>query len=445
MSIPSDEQIQAWRARWIGKEQLIDQLIAILKGDGKVKTAQGAERRLNEANDLLTANGFPPVKEKVEIWLIDDEITIPALDLRGIDLFHKKYEEICLLGAHLEGVDFRHAHLERADLDSAHLKGVNLRNAHLEGAYLDGAHLEGADLYSAHLKGVNLRNAHLEGAYLSNAHLEAADLVYAHLEGIDLRYAHLEGAVFYGAYFGKLTIDTFNSDCQLSKEEKNELITERNMTVFYANDFLPRWRDHFFHKSGRKYTRLKKRPSWKNLFCHLFNRWNYTNFYGVRIDDADTTMSADLYRYVKDQQFLSRFRQRHPVIYWIWKIFSDCGGRLSWVGIWAFIFVFAFAKIYQTIPWGCAPTWMEKVPILKWFVYEIPPLNLELFTNFKETLPEFWKYLFVSFDIFSNLGIRTMTPQSELGVILILTESVLGFMMLGMLISVLANRFARRS
>ena len=438
MAIPSDGQILAWRTRWVGKEQLIDNLITILKGGGKVKTSQEAKRRLNEANDLLTANGFPPVEEKIEIVFIFEIITVPALDLRGIGLTQKRCNEICLLGAHLEGAGLYLAHLEGADLFMAHLEGADLFRVHLEGADLFMAHLEGAVLREAHLEEVVLSDAHLEGTVLFRAHLEGADLINVHLEGAVLFDAHLEGAYFNNAHVGKLTIDTFDSDCQLSKEEKEKLITKRNITAFTANDFLPRWRDHFFHKSDRKYTKLKK-PEWKKILLHIKDRWNYTKFAGVRIDDADTTMAADLYRYVKDQQFLQRFKERHPVIYRIWWLFSDCGGKLSVVFFWAAVIMIIYAVVYCAMNMP-AVWWMPEFLQVSEF-----PINPIAFFDDSNSIQGFWKWLFISFDIFSNLGLRSTQPQNFLGVFLVLSESVLGFMMLGMLISVIANRFARRS
>lgn len=130
-------------------------------------------------------------------------------------------------------------------------------------------------------------------------------------------------------------------------------------------------------------------------------------------------MAADLYRYVKDQQYLFRFKKRHPIIYFFWKVLSDCGGKLSVVFFWAMVFVGLFALLYSAL--GC-----------------IDPQPLE-------KLSGFWKWIFVSFDIFSNLGIRNTHPQNSLGVILMIWESLMDFLMPGMLISVLQNRFARRS
>jgi len=89
--------------------------------------------------------------------------------------------------------------LERADLRLAHLEGANLWRAHLEGANLWRAHLEGARLGEAHLEGARLGEAHLERADLSRANLKGAKLVLADLKGAKLVAANLEGASLGGA------------------------------------------------------------------------------------------------------------------------------------------------------------------------------------------------------------------------------------------------------
>ncbi len=105
-----------------------------------------------------------------------------------------------LVGAHLEGASLGEAHLEGAVLGEAHLEGASLGGAHLENANLFQAHLENADFFLAHLENANLFQAHLENAKLWETHLEGADLREAHLEDAKLWEAHLEGANLGGAH-----------------------------------------------------------------------------------------------------------------------------------------------------------------------------------------------------------------------------------------------------
>jgi hypothetical protein len=415
MAIYTPEEIEQFRQRWKGKDALIEDVIHVLKSNEKateveeevaeveeIEKVEEIERRMRAANDILSRAGFPLVGNEIAVWTMLQPLIIPDIDLRGIPFKVKDLRHIFLSAAHLEGADLWWAHLEGADLWHAHLQGADLKGAHLESAYLGWVHLEGA----------NLEEAHLEGADLSFAHLEGANLRKAHLEGTDIGAAHLESTDFSSATVGSLKDYRFCPECKLPKEKKVELKHAGKATHFGHNAFLPRWLDHF-----------KSHIHWRNLFEHIFSRWFYTKFEGVRIDDADTVMAPDLYRYVKDQQYLYRFKETHPWIYRLWKILSDCGGKLSVVAFWSAVFVLLFSWLYPA-------------------TNSIKPDTLGAIT---EKLPHFWQWIFISVSIFSNLGIPNIQFLRPLGVVLIISECVLGLMMLGMLISVLQNRFARRS
>jgi Ion channel/Pentapeptide repeats (8 copies) len=94
------------------------------------------------------------------------------------------------------------------------LEGAGLQEAHLEGASLYRAHFEGADLRLAHLEDANLRSAHLEGADLWEAHLEGVRLLGGHLEGASLLEVHLEDADFTNAAVDGGTLIT---DCTVDR------------------------------------------------------------------------------------------------------------------------------------------------------------------------------------------------------------------------------------
>jgi len=74
------------------------------------------------------------------------------------------------------------------------LGGADLQNAHLEGFNLSYVHLYHANLRGANLKGANLSYAHLEFANLSLANLKNANLSYTHLEDAGVIQTNLEGA-----------------------------------------------------------------------------------------------------------------------------------------------------------------------------------------------------------------------------------------------------------
>ena len=380
-------------------------------------------------------------------------------ELSSSKLKQSHFEYANLLYTILIDADLTGAHLEHAKLGSAHLENSYLTNAHMEYTYLISAHLENALLDGANLEYAKLRHCHLEGSFLYMTNLDHADLFHAYLQGANLTGASLKGAKLSNVSVSTLTLDHFSEDCKLSPEDKENMTKLPIKTIFKDTKYLPLWREHVFEKIDLKrlWKRKKtlsilsnirenvkfKRIYWKDLGRHIFSRWFYTKFLLVNIDDADTIMAKDLYRYVNDQQFLYLFKINHPWIYRIWKLFSDCGGKLSIVAFWSIVFVLIFAVLYMTLPCQ-APEFLKSI-LPNWMFVAEKPVNPTVFNEVGNSLGGFWKWLFVSFDIFSNLGIRSTHPQNPLGVILILSESVLGFMMLGMLISVLSNRFARRS
>ncbi len=156
--------------------------------------------------DTKTETFLPGARCNIEQYRILQRCS-EAKDISEWNQWRKKHwhEDIWLCGAnlreaHLDGADLREAHLDGANLRRAHLDGANLYDAHLDGANLCDAHLDGANLYEAYLDGADLRQAHLDGADLLFAHLDGTNLWEVHLDGAVLWYAHLDGAVLSGAH-----------------------------------------------------------------------------------------------------------------------------------------------------------------------------------------------------------------------------------------------------
>ncbi|TKJ39950.1 hypothetical protein CEE37_09440 [candidate division LCP-89 bacterium B3_LCP] len=482
-----DEIYDFWR-RWDGKDQLVERIIKILKGSGFPQNIEELTNRIEEANELLFENGFTSGAKEFRLFSPSFPLAnpiIPRMNLRGIHLVNKDCRNIVLAGANLEGAELiqtdlengvlshsflekskiHHANLTRAEFYKCHLEMADFERSNCYKTIFRKSHLEGTNFYAA-----NLVNANLQGAFLSGANFYKANMSNSYINKTWAYGVNFKGANFISADLslmktGALSYDFFHEECSLSDNDKEKLSRERRITDFSLNEFLTKWRNHFYYgtplkdlltdiklvisfykfrrkRKGKKIIRLRdelKVFGTKNYYCrhfgirinlinlynHNFHRWFLTKFIGTELDNANMVLAKDLKRYADDQQFLYMFKKRHCIIYGIWKLFSDCGGKLSVVFFWSLAFVGLFALLYGIIP--------------------SQPINPEPFFKYSENLTPFWKWIYVSFDIFSNLGIRSTYPNNPLGVILMIFESVLGFMMLGMLISVLANRFARRS
>jgi uncharacterized protein YjbI with pentapeptide repeats len=490
MPIPTNEQITRWRKRWAKHPGLADEITNILLPEGKpaADNKEAAERmwrvneRLKKVNGRLVNKRLKALTDpEFDVYAGEGEplgdAKCPVLDLRGIggiDWKKKKLRQISLPEAHIEGANLRYAHLEGADLHEAHLEwaelhkahleGANLNSAHLEWTFLDEAHLEGADLSYAHLKGANLNLAHFEGAKLLMAHLEGAELKFANLVGADLSLVNLEGAdlsdaFLEGANFARVETGVWEG------EERDHWIGRR--TKFRDNEFLPRYS---FSMGWKKFWRL------------LTNRWFYTNFYWVQIDNADTFGAADLYRYVKDQQYIARLRYRSRFFYHLWNWTTSCGhaawrvAMLSLITIVFFGFLFAGSSLWLTVSLGLMALpvglyiggrfkkfkrgqsseelWglvfgslvaVRFITSIQWYLWShgVPPL---VDFSHNPQVSDAMAWFFISFDIFTNLGIRTASvPLCDSGVIAIFLETVLGWTSLGLLISVFTTKITRRS
>ena len=122
-----------------------------------------------------------------------------------------------------EEIQLQEAHLENACLGGAHLEYANLMHAHLENANLNGAHLEYVELWAANLENADLRAAHLEHAVLRNAHLKHAILAHAHLEHAKLMDADLRGARFWIAKLQSADFSRAFVDGETSFDEWSEV------------------------------------------------------------------------------------------------------------------------------------------------------------------------------------------------------------------------------
>lgn len=104
--------------------------------------------------------------------------------------------EVWLVGAYLYG-----AKLAKADLRRGNLRGANLIQAKLQDAELQGANLRGAVMGAARLRGASLDGAALQGTDFTHAVLAGTLLFGARAQGARLIYANLSGARVYDATF----------------------------------------------------------------------------------------------------------------------------------------------------------------------------------------------------------------------------------------------------
>ena len=318
-----------------------------------------------------------------------------------------KVVEKDLRGAPLSGADLVKANLSRTDLLKANLSGAHLMEANLSGANLwgadlsraslKGANLSGANLWGANLCGADLCEANLSGANLSGANLSKTDLWKANLSGTNLREANLSGANLWG-------VDLSGADLGEVLYTTDEVLNR------LMRGWGPKVLSHIPFVNCMK--RIKERGP-----------VGVTNFGGIDTTKVNGSRNPVLKRHIDDYQFIQGFKRKSCVHQWIfypiWKATSDCGrSLLLWV-IWSVGFVGLFAMVHSRH----LVDWFHQVN-LKWF--------------------SVWYFSVVKF---TTLGFAGLTPKIEnpTAQTWVMAETVMGYIMFAGLISILANKFARRA
>ncbi|MBM3214198.1 hypothetical protein FJZ36_04705 [Candidatus Poribacteria bacterium] len=142
--------------------------------------------------------------------------------------------------------------------------------------------------------------------------------------------------------------------------------------------------------------------------------------------NVDEVTNPHFKRYVADQQFIRSFEQRHRGWAAVWRWSSDYGRNLWLWAFWSVLLAAVFAAIYR---------------------YAFP--GDFVFTNAKlysESQPiGFLNFLYYSVVTFTTLGFGDIAATSLPARIAVMVEVIFGYVMLGGLISILANKLARRS
>jgi len=305
--------------------------------------------------------------------------------IRESELSEKDLSNRDMSGLNLSDVDFFRANLHRA----------NLKKANLSHTDLSETNLTKAALYKCDLRGAMLQEADLSGADLSDCDCTGANFQGAKLVNTNLTGANLQKANF---------LQSDLSNANLSHAD----VTSANFRA--AN------------LDGAELTHLIY-GGFKTLSG---------KFYGIRGID-NTFGNAVFVRDAKDQDYIdtlfekirglppSGVRSFELALLHSWGLI-DHGRSLMKVGFYAFIISTLYGLVYtfdMRFDWGMmdysnsAKTW---------------------FTPF-----------YYSLVTYTTLGFGDVTADSLIGEMLVISEVVVGYFTLGLLLSILANTVARRS
>jgi hypothetical protein len=328
------------------------------------------------------------------------------IDLKGVDLSNTDLQKVNFAQARLQGANLSFSSLRNANLTFAHLQNANLAHASLERSNLSHVHMEKANLSFASLKRAMLPFAHLAEAKLSAANLRWVRAEDADFRGANLSYAHMEGAIlafsdFSNAHLVGVHMEGVNIRAA-DFSNSNVSLVKFDQKVFWKILWASRW---------------KPATIWKRRYDFLLD----TTLRCKGINSSTCYGSQRFKRFIQDQDYLEEtletaWGKRRFVFWWI---FADCGRSLSrWTG-WSLAIALLFAYIY----WMLGPEHMR-------------PSALEL---------NFTAAVYCSFGIFTTLGSGDIVPQTDVAAMFVVAEVICGYIMLGGLISIFANKLAQRA
>jgi uncharacterized protein YjbI with pentapeptide repeats len=315
-----------------------------------------------------------------------EEIWLQGAGLQGANLHKSELQGAKLLAANLQGAYLKGANLQGAELLFAKLQGADLREANLQGAYLVEAELQGACLFGANLQGANFFRAKLQGAGLLGANLQGANLWNSNLQGANLMAAYLQRTKFVGAIVNGSTIFL---GCEIDEN----------------TDFRDMGLENVRIEAGTK-TLLKyniRRMNWKDLYWGSINR---------KVFDKNG------------------YRPKRRACRVLWRLLITLPVRLFWkmsnYGIstlriiaWFFALAIAFAIVY--LLWPCCVMVNSVVGDIRGFVHA----------------------LYFSVVTMTTLGFGDIAanPDSWFGQVVLMVQVILGYVLLGALVTRLAVLF----
>lgn len=327
-------------------------------------------------------------REEVERQLQDGDghASFARACLAGVDLSRLELAKADFTGADLSGANLANTDLSEANLATANLRDAVMFSANLAGAELVGADLEGANLSHCDASRAGFGAANLVGVNLFEADLTGASFSKSDLREADLRCARLGGARLHEAVLARA--DLSHADLTGAELDGSDVDGTTFAGCNLRGGRLPRLRNY-------------EKASWLE----------------VDIRDTDFRGAYSLRRVIIDENYLHEFRTRgrhFETLYQLWRVTSDCGRSFwrwaAWTGVVVLLFAGAYSQVQ--VDYGDHPT-------------PLSPLYFSVVT-------------------LTTLGYGDVLPASSAAQVIAMLEVAVGYVALGGLISILANKMARR-
>ncbi len=303
--------------------------------------------------------------------------------------------------------------LSSADLEGEVLKNINLRRANLKETNFIGADLENADFFKAELV-----KADLTETTLTNANLWAANLTDATLTGTNLREGKLMSADLSGANL-------------VGAKLLKGILTEANLSG--ANLSSAKVQSADLYKANLSGATLRW-TDFTNAHIRAIKYDNKTTCQSTNVTDCKDNQR--FIRHVMDLNYIEETKENYIWKYRFWKLTSNCGQSIWRWALLSILLAGIFGILFADYPvWEWLPDGIKNVLI---------SIDPKMGFNDKMIVNGFTPYYF-SIVTFTTLGFGDVTPLNLAGQVWLTLEVVVGYIMLGGLITLFATKMTRQS
>lgn len=426
-----------------------------------------------EAYDLLRAGKQPIIltgqkytNRNFSYWDFSN------VDLTGCEFTDCICEETNFDGAILNNASFKSTEMRKARFYKARMKNTNFEKSSAEEAIFTDAKLgpnnfESTNFFGAHFNDVkklphdscgqdvvfndctliqtNFRKAKLQGAVFHSKVMQRVDFSQAFLKKTNFKKCHIEHGIFdkakvMGACFdqARLISTTFKSSDLSFTSFRNAVLTSANLKFadFYCSNFDNTWLDHVRYSFLSRYTGISI-PKIRG--GQLFRQFALDQAY---IEELRGISGYKRFwgRMVAIPSFKELCSFRLWFRYMPWFLSSICGRSFLVFLFWVLIITLGFAFIYDQILPIDVSIGFTNVDPNKWKI-QIP--GIALFSQYLDF--RFCQMLYFSIVTFTTLGFGDITPKTNEAAFWVCTEVIIGFLMLGILLSLFSMKFFRKN
>jgi len=328
--------------------------------------------------------------------------TLVLSDARYAEFQGAAMAQVQLGSIKADGASFRGAHLTRSDFQQASLTSANFENATLDDAKMTRAEMREASMVGASLLRTQLDSVSLEFAKLIGADLSGARLFNARLKHADLSRAKLDGANLDGACL---------DDAILHRVDLNQTDFS-DATLFGARISDPTW-----------WLELPRATLAGTIFPPRLPQHPIQDVLGL---------PPVLRRRISDIQYLRDLHERcgpmGRAAMWLWGLTCSFGQSLGRWWCCSGVAILLFTFMAMSLPFNIATRSVQDGHAVSGIAH-----------------PDFPQALYFSIVTFTTLGYGDLSPATNTGRLCVAMGVFAGYMLLGGLISILANKLARLS